>query len=408
MRASGERSMAPGRRHHPQPRAPRAKVRLWFRLDCWFLLAACLGFWSVGARAERVAIGGFQPVAFGVSRGHPYPIEGGDGRRTGRSDARAPAAKPSLLWAKRQPMRRLQPPAIAADGTLYVAGEGGVVALGSDGTQRWFVNSGAFEHTPALTPRGELLLIERSGALLLVDRQGQAKRVNTPDPLVGSPLVTDQGTVVAGTREGAVRVFDLSGSQLTAIGPRHAPPVRVAALDGGLIASMGKDDQLLLFSVHAGLDARHHLPHESLAGPVVADDQTVFWVSDDGSLLGSSPTGRLRVSAQLGTTGLRASPAVGRDGGVRIGVYPRVLVCIGGSGDERWRRGLDGEPGDVTLDVDDTALVVTDRGSLYALEADGALRYRLALRARDVGRPVLGGDGTIYLVTRSGWVQAWR
>jgi hypothetical protein len=46
---------------------------------------------------------------------------------------------------------------------------------------------------------------------------------------------------------------------------------------------------------------------------------------------------------------------------------------------------------------------------LYAIDRSGDLRYREQLDLRGAApRPVLGRDGTIYVVSASGQVQAWR
>ena len=69
--------------------------------------------------------------------------------------------------------------------------------------------------------------------------------------------------------------------------------------------------------------------------------------------------------------------AVGRDGAVRVPTRGDAMVCVGPGGTVRWRlEGHGGFLGGVTLDDEDVALAVTERGALLAVAADGTLRQR--------------------------------
>jgi outer membrane protein assembly factor BamB len=83
-------------------------------------------------------------------------------------------------------------------------------------------------------------------------------------------------------------------------------------------------------------------------------------------------------------------------------------LSLGPDGSERWRRGLDGRPGPILLDQNDTALFATSRGTLYAIDAAGELRWLLPADALRAGRPVLSSEGTVFIVFRGGLVAAYR
>jgi len=81
---------------------------------------------------------------------------------------------------------------------------------------------------------------------------------------------------------------------------------------------------------------------------------------------------------------------------------------VASDGRVMWRLGVDGPPGSMLIDADDTLLFVGQHGGLYAIARDGELRYRAPTGLRGAGRPVLGADGSVYLVGRGGEIAAWR
>jgi outer membrane protein assembly factor BamB len=183
--------------------------------------------------------------------------------------------------------------------------------------------------------------------------------------------------------------------------------VQWAALVGdGLIVAAGRGQSLILLSVHAGPEREIRLLQRVATSPAVSTDGTIWALGEHGTLWGIAPSGRVRASSDLGA--VAESLALGSDGGVRVGLPGGEIVCVGPSGDERWRRGVDGRPGQGLLDNENTLLFVTARGTLYAVAHDGELLFRRALGVRGAGRPVLGSDGTVYVVSHSGQIEAWR
>ena len=60
------------------------------------------------------------------------------------------------------------------------------------------------------------------------------------------------------------------------------------------------------------------------------------------------------------------------------------------------------------MDAEDTALLVSARGTLYAMDRKGELRYRRSLDSGATGRPVVGPDQTLYMTFRSGRIEAFK
>jgi outer membrane protein assembly factor BamB len=358
-------------------------------------------------RAETVPIGRYVEVRVGVSQRHPYPAPGGGARRSGRSRMKAPEMAPARAWSVTLPARKLLPPTITASGLLLLGSSMGLHALDArTGEQRWFAEIGPMPLGPALAPNGEILALG-GGKLVALTEQGQVRALRE-ELFAGAWLVLDSGSVVVGGRDGTARALALDGSELS------ASRIAVGGLRWSVLRSestvvlAGDGDELASFAVESGEQRSVRLPDRLAAGPVVGDDGTVWLLGQGGGVFTLPAAGTIRRVAELGASELGAAPAIGRDGALRVGLRHGEVVCLTPTGAERWRRGIDAQPGAILIDANDTALLVSSRGTLYAIDRDGNLRWRQALELRAAGRPVIGADGTLYLVGRGGQVQAWR
>lgn len=355
------------------------------------------------ALAEVVPIGRHVQLRAGATQRHAYSTWRGDARRTGRSRARVPKAAPSRLWATALPQRRLVPPAVLADGTLLVGGTGGVQALDArTGARRWFAAVGAVRFTPTITPEGSAL-VAASGKLFLIDPQGQVRELAQPFEVGDATLLLESEEIVIPGRRGGVHALGLDGTHL---GSAPAPNRQWTALVSGDLIAAGGGQRLSLLSPQDGSARTLDLPEQLAASPVTGDDEVIWALGERGVVLHVAPSGELREVARLGHGGFAGAPALGWDGALRAGLQHGEIVCIEPSGRERWRRGIDSWPGPLVMDADDTALVLSVRGTLYAIDRRGELLWRKGLGT--FGKAVLGHDGTIYVALRSGVVEAWR
>ncbi len=366
----------------------------------------CVALLAPSALAEIVPIGRHVEIRGGTAHRHPYAMSGGDAHRTGRSRARAPSREPQRVWITTLPQRRLVPPAVLADGTLLVAGSLGVQALDpGTGAQRWFATIGAVRFTPSVAPDGSLAAVA-GGALFVIAPGGAARKLELPFDVSGAVLVLDSSELIVAGRDGSVHAIAPDGSHL---GGAPAPRRQWTALAGtDLIVSAGAAPELTLLSPQDGSARTLALPSRLAASPVVGDDEVIWVLGDRGGVWLVAAGGELREIAQLGQTGFSSAPALGWDGALRAGLRHGEIVCLEPSGTERWRRGIDGPPGAMSIDAEDTLLVVSTRGTLYAIDRHGELRWRKGIDARTAGRPVLARDGTVYVVSRSGEIQALR
>jgi hypothetical protein len=361
-----------------------------------------------------------------------YAASGGDQRRTGRSRGRAPKAKPKLIWTVRLSGRGLVPPAILSSGLLLVGSRSGLHALDPrTGVERWFADIGAVRYTPAVLSGDEVIAVGQ-GRAYRVDARGERSALNR-ELSVGrvAPMLEGERVVLVGSFIERATAGTGSDGLVPSSRPPSAPaPAHLVALSrqGDLLSAtaIGIEQPRLLASVAPGLaliagrdalvsraptdgfGARVIDLGDAIASIVVGDRGETYAITESDQLIVLEPSGRLRPTAPHEPRAVTVGPALGRDGNLRIGLESGEIVCLGPDGRERWRRGLDGRPGPILLDADDTALFATSRGTLYAIEASGELRWLTAADALRAARPVLGHDGTLYIVFRGGLIAAYR
>ncbi len=378
----------------------------------WRLLVVA-GVLSVvsAAEARPVRTGRYVEIPYGVSEEHPWATEGGNARRNGRVNADAPPSAPTRRWEARLRLGRLAPPTVAADGTLFVAGAAGVGAVSpADGQASWMLRLGFVTGTPSITPTGDIAFGTSGGALLQYTASGDARaRTVTGAQVRGAPLVLADGSMVVGAMGQAVLRFDAEGRQVF-----RAPVTGVVqgaaawSREGEILVPVG--EELVVLSPRGDVRERVGLGDEIIAGPAVADDGTVWLLTRDRALHQLSSRFAVRSRTEVGGhVNVNTTIGVGRDGAVRVPTRDGGLVCIGPSGTVRWR--LDSEGGflgGLALDRNDVTLVVNDRGELLAVDPDGAVRWRVPVETRTDSAPVVGPDGTVYVATVRGTLQAWR
>jgi outer membrane protein assembly factor BamB len=360
--------------------------------------------------AHPVPIGRYAEIPFGVRPDHPMPTEAGGPRRTGRLSARAPVREPSRLFELGLRHRRARGPTIAADGTLYIGTMGGLIALGPDGTERWSATVGAVHAAPSLAPSDDVVVVTRGGLVAVVSPEGVVRRTaDLGAPARGSALVLDDGSMLVGTIDRRLhrldanlrRVFDVELADASASAASQSAR-------GSIVVPTGR--VLTLLTPEGGLLHQVALSDRATAHASIADDGTIWVPTTEGVLHAFDASGRSRARVELGSRHYDgASLAIGSDGAVRVPTMSQGLVCVGPGGSERWR--LENPSwfnAPASIDADDTTLVVDRGGRLIAVAADGTERWRVVLGTYSFSAPVLGRDGTIYVTTERGELQAWR
>lgn len=362
------------------------------------------------ASARPVRTGRYVEIPYGVPEDHPWATEGGNARRNWRLRSEAPRAAPSRVWEQRFRLGRLSPPAVAADGTLYLAGAAGVGAVQPDGTIRWMQRIGYITGTPSLTPTGDVAVGTSGGALLQITPQGDIRvRTLTGGQVRGAPLVLADGSMVVGAFDQALHRFDAEGRRLFRL-PMSGQIQGAAAWSKNGEILVPVQQELIVVTTRGDVRTRVPLGATVVAGPAVADDGTVWVLTEDGGLHQLSPRFAVRSRTDVGAgVSVTTTLAVGRDGAVRVPTRAGALVCVGPNGTERWR--LTGEGsflGGASIAANDVTLVVNDQNALLAVDPEGTVVWRVDIGTRVDAPPVLGADGTVYVATVRGNLQAWR
>lgn len=362
------------------------------------------------AAADPVQVGRYAEIPYGVRRDHAYATEQGDARRTGRVRGRAPASAPERVWERSLTHRRPRGPIVAHDGTLYLGTMGGLMALAPDGTELWSAPVGGVYYAPSFLPSGDIVAATRGGLAVVVGRDGTLRRsADLSAPAHGSPLVLDDGSVVIATVDRRVRRLDSSLRVLFDVGLPDGNGATLATTSQGDIAAVA-GRELVILSTSGALVRTSPLGGRATASPAVADDGTLWIALAEGQLLGLGPSGRERARVDLGGRPYdEAAIAIGADAAVRVPTVNAGLVCVGPAGGERWRVASQiGFNAPASVDEEGTTLVVDRGGRMLAIGADGQERWAVAVGTYVYQAPVLAADGTIYIVTERGAVQAWR
>ncbi|MCB9593332.1 MAG: PQQ-binding-like beta-propeller repeat protein [Sandaracinaceae bacterium] len=374
------------------------------------VLAALASLASSVAMAHPVRIGRYAEIPYGIRPDHPHPTAGGGPRRDGRIRGRVPLERPERAWERALPHRRPRGPTIANDTTLYFGTEQGLVALNAEGEERWTARLGSIPGAPSLTPSDDVAVVTREGLVALVSPEGVVRRsTSLGAPARGSPLVLDDGSVLVGTIDQRVHRLDAS-----------LRPVFVTELSDGTASTLSRTRRgslavaagrlLVLLTPRGSLARQVGLGGRATSPPAVGDDGMIWITTAEGVLLSVDEGGRVRSRTELGARHYdEASVAIGHDGAVRVPTLSGGLVCVAGDGTPRWvMESPNGFQAPAAIDENDTTLVIDRGGRLFAVDRDGAELWRLVLGTFSYESPVLGADGTLYVSTERGALQAWR
>lgn len=363
------------------------------------LVCAALGLQACGGGGSELADNAAALLArSGSGASAPWHMFGNNSLRTARSEHRGPDTS-GLLW-RYSTATCASEPAIAADGTIYVAtladskkGKGSLYAVRSNGTRRWAYSYAGAGASPVVGGDGTVYFTTTrttSGAgsdrLFALTSGGQLKWSYLLD--TGSTGWASQIGIAA---DGAILVSSLNG-YLYAINP-----------NGTLRWTFG--------------------PKGSFRNAAaVGADGTIYVGCWDSHLYAINPDGTPKWSYP--TVGWASGPSIGADGTIYVGTAPwlpgadptpGVLHAINPDGSARWTQDLPGATwwhpaiaGDGTLIVMCTKRVETDalQNAVCAVNADGSFKWSYDQNSnwnsRPVTEPVVDADGTAYIGYQSG------
>ena len=365
-----------------------------------------------------------------------WPTFGADGANSGAVDA--PTVRDALDWSFRL-LGEIAAPVIAADGTIIVASNNGLLrGYDRQGALRWETQTdfASIEAAPVVTTGGIVFIAEadasgRVTAFSYIDRSVRW-RASTGGAVVAAPTLAPDGSPLVGSTSGDLVEFSPSGVEqwrYSTGGSIHSAP----AVSSDRTIYVGSDDDKLHAINEDGTPKWTFTTSDDVrSAPTVADDGTVYFGSNDDHVYAVNPDGTEKW--RFATAGdVTASGALDSNGNFYIGSTDSMLYALSPSGQELWSYKASGpitSPPAIsqqkvrrfTQQLDEEVLYVADdAGILHALNlialssSASRLKWTYQLELTGTSGPVLTGDGLIIgndagLVTKLGeqstaWTQ---
>jgi outer membrane protein assembly factor BamB len=355
----------------------------------------------------------------GLQAGAPWPMQDRDPNHTGQSPYAGPT-RAHVAWTLQLGGTVTNPPAIAADGTLYMASEdtASFFAISPSGKLLWTItlpdqpNGG--HRTPAIAADGTLYAGTEK-ALVALHPDGGTKWL-FPSPsgsFYGGPSVAPDGTVYASTVEGSVIALEPDGGLLWNYGA-GAPiyPSTTFGPNGSIYT--GSTAGVLALESDGGLEWQVPIDGGFFASPSIASDGTIYAASNNDSVYAFDTSGAMRWSLTTGGK-VVTDIAVASDGTVYFGSFDQKFYAASPDGGVKWTYGTKGDiEATPVVGSDGTMYSASDTGVVYALSPEGKLvwSYTVAPLSADAGTPrMFGGsidaDGTLYIGTGDGRLFAF-
>lgn len=229
------------------------------------------------------------------------------------------------------------PPAIGADGTIYVGcDDGSLYAINADGSLKWQFGTGdEIGTSPAIGADGTIYVCtsEFGSPLYAINPDGSAKWQSDPELLFDhSPAIAEDGTIIAASSWGQVAAFDPNGQMRWQhdFGEEGGAPSCAPAIGPGGMVYVGCDDGRLcrITPDGRGVKWQYATGGEISSCPAVDAEGTVYVGSLDNSLYAIRADGSLKWRYETGGP-VRSSPAIGADGTVYVGSDDGCLYAIG-------------------------------------------------------------------------------
>lgn len=365
----------------------------------------------------------------------PWPMFHGNDKHTGLSPYDTSHVDGTLLWSFETGDGIESSPAIASDGTIYIASHDCILyALNPDGTEKWQFKAGdpiynqrwdvwkGIMSSPAIASDGTIYITSSSNYLFAIHPDGTEKwrfYVKWDNDFWSSPTIGPDGTVFVGSARDDAAVEFPSG--LYAINPdgtekwhfeiasgvTSSPAVGDdgTVYVGGAKADPWKQnpDKGKVFAIDSNGEKKWEFTTELWmeSSPAIGSDGTIYIGSGrEGNIFAIHPDGSEKWRFNTGD-GVSAVPAIGKDGTLYIGSWNSIMYAINPDGTEKWRsqtgEAFEGISSSAAISAEGTIYVGSNDHNLYAFNPDGTERWHFTTPGSGVmSSPAIGKDGTIY------------
>ena len=353
----------------------------------------------------------------GLQAGAPWPMAGYCPAHAGRSPYAGPR-KPTVRWSFSAVQGFLHGSlVIAADGTVFAGtvGTGTLLALdGATGKRKWEeARIGALYSPPALGADGTLYVGTSTAIRALEASTGATKWEFPREELVSfsAPAVGPDGTVYIGSRERLHALEGVTGTMKWAFfAPGGYPFFSSPAVGPDGTVYLGYSSEVFALEGVTGMEKwrfRSSGAH-SFSSPAIGADGTIYSGSSDGEVFAlEGSDGREKWTFRGGEPSPFSSPAIGVDGTIYIGCGEFTCAIDGGTGLLRWRTATGWVMSAPSIGADGTVYVGSYDRSVYALDpATGEAKWSFPTGGIVENTPVIGADGTLYFGSEYGSVYA--
>jgi outer membrane protein assembly factor BamB/expansin (peptidoglycan-binding protein) len=309
-------------------------------------------------------------------------------------------------------------PAIGSDGTIYIGSQdNNLYAINSTGTFKWkYPTNGVINSSPAIGNDGTIYVGSYDNNLYAINPNGTLKwSYPTGAMVTSSPAIGSDGTIYVGswnsnlyaiTPAGALSWTYKTGNQI------YSSP---AIGSDGTIYVGSVDYSLYAIDPTGGVKWSYATNGAIQTSPAIGNDGTVYFGNDGNTFYAVNSTGSLKWSYtfNVGFGGF-SSPAIGNDGTVYFGTRnisgPVSFFALNSDSSLKWAylasgsgNWIDSSP---ALSGDGTVYFGCNDGKVYALNADGTLKWSYGTGGGVNSSPAIGNNGTVYIGSSDGNLYA--
>lgn len=338
------------------------------------------------------------------------PVARYDVQSTGR--ARSTANQPTLDWSVT--VNSPTTPVIGSDGTLYFGtADKCFYAYSSSGAVQWMYRTSAtIAGNSAISPDGTIY-VGVFGRLIALTSDGTEKWANpfkfTSSAAPGSILVDGSGTAYFGADDKRLYAVNPDGtlkwSCLTGGSIRYGVSI---SPDGSIVYATAADGCAYAISAASGAIMWKSASISAVYNCAVSDDGSVYVGSMNGKLYCFAGDGSQSWTFQMQSKATCA-PAIAPDGTVYIGSQDMNLYALDAAGQENWRYRTGGPIYSApTIDAGGSVIFGAWPGTLCSLDPlDGALEWSRVLGATIYAPPILDKTGGIYVICTDGTITRY-
>jgi outer membrane protein assembly factor BamB len=256
----------------------------------------------------------------------------------------------------------------------------GRLVQGSDGAVYSFSGIG---YVRAVEPNGALRFILKPGRKDVID-----VAVDTQQQLYTS---TDTRTLQA---------FTSSSTPRWSISTEGKPSTTLLISPDGRAIYTGTDrNRLFAYAAADGTKLWETSVDGELGNIALGTDGTIYAGTGD-QLAAIGPDGGARWRFAAGAP-VRLAPAITREG-ITLANERGTLIALDLNGAERWRRDLGAEPTGLTAGSDGALYITTTNGQLYAVAPDGQVRWAAPLGGTRLTAPAVAPDERLFVAGEDG------